>query len=671
MKRLKLLKSLILFLLLDFCASINEEGSALLRFRERVELDPYGALLNWDEGALDPCLWFGVECFEMKVVSLNLKDLGLKGTLAPELGKLIHMKSLILRNNSFSGFIAREIGELHKLQVLDLRYNNLSGPLPSDPGNLLSLEILALEGNRFIGSIPRHLKDLIVRSEQHVHTDFLCSGQGCAPRDVGDRTVRRLLQVGGEDRVWHHRRKHKHHKQLPAAAQSPAPIASHVELAPSKSPALSPFHLPAVPSSSMAPSPLLSPSHSIKFPAPVPSPSPIAEPLSPVLKPRSYTQPPSASMLPPVSYRSAPSVQVATPEKPAATWKIYMPISLGATFLLALSAVCLLCCRANRVVTVRPWATGLSGQLQKAFVTGVPALKRSELEIACEDFSNIIGSLSDCKLYKGTLSSGVEIAVVSTVVNSAKNWSKQSESQFKKKISVLSKVNHKNFINLLGYCSEQEPFTRMMVFEYAPNGTLFEHLHVKEAEHLDWAARMRIAMGVAYCLDHMHQIDPPVVLKDLNSSSIYLTDDYASKVGDISFWNETNGTKPKELDDPSPSTESIVFMFGILMLEILSGRLPFSMEDGLPEPWLSCCLNGTMSVKDLIDPALGSVREEDTGALLEVIRSCIDPDPNARPTMAQVAAKLKSITAMSPDRATPKVSPLWWAEIEILSSEAN
>lgn len=44
-------------------------------------------------------------------------------------------------------------------------------------------------------------------------------------------------------------------------------------------------------------------------------------------------------------------------------------------------------------------------------------------------------------------------------------------------IDTLSKVNHKNFVSLLGYCMEDEPFTRMLVFEYAPNGTLFEHLH--------------------------------------------------------------------------------------------------------------------------------------------------------------------------------------------------
>lgn len=131
-------------------------------------------------------------------------------------------------------------------------------------------------------------------------------------------------------------------------------------------------------------------------------------------------------------------------------------------------------------------------------------------------------------------------------------------------------MNHKNFVNLIGYCEEDEPFVRMMVFEYAPNGTLFEHLHgncllrsffyckflvlilvnntsinlkiseayflfnlfsVKEVEHLDWNARMRIVMGTAYCLQYMHhELNPPVAHPSLTSHSIFLTDDYAAKV---------------------------------------------------------------------------------------------------------------------------------------------
>lgn len=68
-------------------------------------------------------------------------------------------------------------------------------------------------------------------------------------------------------------------------------------------------------------------------------------------------------------------------------------------------------------------------------VSGVPQLKRLELDIACEDFSNIIGFLSGGTLYKGTLSSGVEIAVVSSAVTRSKDWSKDLEVQFRKKVS--------------------------------------------------------------------------------------------------------------------------------------------------------------------------------------------------------------------------------------------
>lgn len=66
--------------------------------------------------------------------------------------------------------------------------------------------------------------------------------------------------------------------------------------------------------------------------------------------------------------------------------------------------------------------------------TGVPKLNRAELDAACEDFSNIVISYPDYTVFKGTLSSGVEIAVVSTAVPSAKEWSKRSEMHFRKKV---------------------------------------------------------------------------------------------------------------------------------------------------------------------------------------------------------------------------------------------
>ncbi|CAA7398211.1 unnamed protein product [Spirodela intermedia] len=338
-----------------------------------------------------------------------------------------------------------------------------------------------------------------------------------------------------------------------------------------------------------------------------------------------------------------------------------------------LVAVGIFCYRSNKVVTVKPWATGLSGQLQKAFVTGVTQLGRPELEAACEDFSNIIGTLSDSTLYKGTLSSGVEIAVASTVVNSAKDWSELYEAQFRKKISALSKVNHKNFSNLLGYCEEEEPFTRMMVFEYAPNGTLHELLHVREAEDLDWAKRLRVMMGIAYCLDYMHQLTSPVVLGNLTSSSIYLTDDFAAKVSDFEFWSETAAAAPPPASTSGPlgelarrpdvHPEEVVFKFGMLLLEIISGRPPVLT-------WASDYLKGVKPAIDLVDGNLKSFKEEEVAAICEVVVGCCNPMPAARPAMAEVVARLRTITGLAPEAATPKGSPLWWAELEIVSSDS-
>ncbi|CAL4900160.1 unnamed protein product [Urochloa decumbens] len=403
-------------------------------------------------------------------------------------------------------------------------------------------------------------------------------------------------------------------------------------------------------------------------PSPAPAPSPL--PARDRIPPHSIALPPHGtgggrSVVAGVAPGARHSGHVGRP--------VYAIAAAGASLLAAVSvALFLLCYRSSKVVTVRPWATGLSGQLQKAFVTGVPSLKRSELELACEDFSNVIGSLSDYMVYKGTLSSGVEIAVVSTTKSSAKEWSKHCETQFRKKITSLSRVNHKNFVNLLGYCQEEQPFTRMMVFEYAPNGTLFEHLHAREDGHLDWPTRLRVAVGVAYCLEHMHQLSPPETLRTLDTSTICLTDDFAAKISDVFFLGE-----PAREDEaasqslPLPSPADLVYSYGMVLLETMAGRFTAS-GGGLLEGWAAAYLRGERRLRDVVDPALRRTFHAATVDRLDgVIRGCTDRDPRRRPAMAEIARRLREITAMPPDAATPKVSPLWWAELEIISTEVN
>ncbi|PUZ66489.1 hypothetical protein GQ55_3G313200 [Panicum hallii var. hallii] len=417
-------------------------------------------------------------------------------------------------------------------------------------------------------------------------------------------------------------------------------------------------------------------------PAPAPSPAVVAKPLplpahdgNPSQSIALPPQPPAAVV--PAGTGSRPVVAGVAPgagHSGHVSRPVYVIAAAGASLLAAVSvALFVVCCRSSKVVTVRPWATGLSGQLQKAFVTGVPSLKRSELELACEDFSNIIGSLSDYMVYKGTLSSGVEIAVVSTTKKSAKEWSKHCETQFRKKITSLSRVNHKNFVNLLGYCQEEQPFTRMMVFEYAPNGTLFEHLHVREDGHLDWPTRLRVAVGVAYCLEHMHQLSPPEILRTLDTSTICLTDDFAAKISDVFFCDEPReeASLSLSLSPALADRESVVYSYGMVLLETMTGRFTAS-GGGLLEGWAAGYLRGERQLRDVMDPALRrSFHAATVDQLDGVIRGCTDREPRRRLTMPEVARRLREITAMPPDAATPKVSPLWWAELEIISTEVN
>ncbi|KAL8520298.1 hypothetical protein ACS0TY_011007 [Phlomoides rotata] len=531
------------------------------------------------------------------------------------------MKSIILRNNSFSGVIPEEITKLKQLEVLDLGNNNFNGQIPHQLGDCLSMIILLVDNNELLSRANPEINELQKLSEVQVEEGLL---SWKLDKRVGGAR-RKLSQESPPERDTD-----IFVKPFPPPEESTPPPNS------SSSP-------PPDSSSSQPPTPAPSPEPSGSVPSPFP-----AKPISPSLLPTPEGGPSAPTKSSRRNHHRILIISVAT---------------AGPLLLLLTIGICFW--QSGKVSTVKPWVTGLSGQLQRSFITGVPKLKRSELEAACEDFSNVIGSASLCTLYKGTLSSGVEIAVASIGVASAKDWSNSMEAQFRKKIDTLSKVNHKNFVSLIGYCGEEEPFTRMMVFEYAPNGTLFEHIHIREAEHLNWAMRLRIAMGMAYCLEHMHQLTPPLVHKNFKSSSVYLTEDYAAKISDFCFTIEDS---PAESE---PDVQSNVYNFGVVLYEMITGKLPYSEGSHSLEDWASDYLSGIKNLREMVDATLETYSEDQLQQIGRVIRYCTCPDLRERLSMKEVCVKLREITGIEPDGAIPKLSPLWWAELEILSTEAS
>ncbi|AQK97284.1 putative leucine-rich repeat transmembrane protein kinase family protein isoform X2 [Zea mays] len=640
---------LALHLAVDGCSAVNFEGSVLLKFQSRVEEDLYGAMVSWSPGDGDPCSWNGVRCADGRVVMLNLKDLSLKGTLGPELGTLSHLRALELSNNFFSGAIPKELSALAMLEILDLSNNNLSGEVPQEIAEMPSLRQLSLSNNCFQWPLI-----------QHSYGNFDQENGFNIYDNLGRGNMNQRAENGLESGSSSHENKkdtsnlsarlHSQYEAInPAAHLSQRRLLQDSNLAaPSSANDLVPAAVP-VPSTGTGSFSAFSPNN-----APAPAVNPPSRP-------------------PTVPSTTAGEVQ----ERRSMKWLYFIVLPL--VVLLIGIACMLLLCRTKSGTTIGPWKTGLSGQLQKAFVTGVPKLQRSELEGACEDFSNIVSSYPQYTVYKGTLSSGVEIAVVSTMVISSKDWSKHSEGRFRKKIDSLSRINHKNYINLLGYCEEEEPFTRMMVMEYAPNGTLYEHLHVEGFDPIDWNGRMRIIMGVAYCTLHMHELSPPVTHPDIKSSAILLSEDGAAKIVDMSVWHEVyfRGNMPKDGDlvdhqervaaDPAGN----VYSFGLLMLEIISGKPPYSEEKGSLSDLALECIRDNRSMSCLLDPSLKDHKEKDLETICDLVQDCIQSDPKKRPAMREVTTRLREVLSISPEAATPRLSPLWWAELEILSVEAS
>ncbi|PPS01612.1 hypothetical protein GOBAR_AA19037 [Gossypium barbadense] len=593
----------------------GDTGLALLEFRARIDSDPCGAFANWNSNDTTPCMWYGVHCVDGKVQMLDLSSLALKGTLAPELGKLSDLRSLVLYRNRFSGVIPKEFGELTKLELLDLRENDLSGMVPAEIGEMSSLKCFFIKISRRFWP-----PELAVQIES---SDFGSSEQqmACNARNLVVPFERRGL-LGSS-------------KNLPAVPATAVPSTEQIIALPTTR---SSGSFPAVPKETGTKS------------------EPDDESSETNLEPADQS---SQADSKPVDQSSETSKGETTAEKFSGDlWKYFIIIPCILVFI-AFVALAFMC------------------RKRAAKAIGVPKLNRSELETACEDFSNIVQAIDGCTVYKGTLSSGVEIAVTSICVSSSKEWPKSSETGFRRKIDRLSRINHKNFVNLIGYCMDDEPFSRMMVFEYTPNGTLFEHLHVEDMEHLDWSGRVRIIMGVAYCLLYMHHdLNPPISHPNLSSSFIYLTDDYAAKISEILGFDSAtksnnsvdDGSQDSKLD-PYADPETNVYSFGILLLEIVSGKLVYSKEQGSIEEWASQYLNDKGSLNNLVDPTLKGYKAEELEVICEVIQECIQSEPRQRPTMKDVSSKLRQAFNITPEQAVPRLSPLWWAELEILSME--
>ncbi|XP_021599558.1 probable LRR receptor-like serine/threonine-protein kinase At3g47570 [Manihot esculenta] len=142
--------------------NLSTDESALLALKAHITDDPHNLLThNWSS-TTSVCNWIGISCGSRhrRVIALNLTNMGLRGSIPPQLGNLSFLGYLIASGNDFQGRLPGELSQLRRLKFINFKENNLGGNLPSWFANLTSLVSLSLTNNSFVGTIPEEIGNL-------------------------------------------------------------------------------------------------------------------------------------------------------------------------------------------------------------------------------------------------------------------------------------------------------------------------------------------------------------------------------------------------------------------------------------------------------------------------------------------------------------------------------
>ncbi|OMO74671.1 hypothetical protein COLO4_26544 [Corchorus olitorius] len=282
-----------------------------------------------------------------------------------------------------------------------------------------------------------------------------------------------------------------------------------------------------------------------------------------------------------------------------------------------------------------------------------------ELEESTNGFAaeNVIGEGGYGIVYSGVFEDNTRVAVKNLLNNRG-----QAEKEFKVEVEAIGRVRHKNLVRLLGYCAEGAH--RMLVYEYVDNGNLEQWLHgdVGPCSPLTWEIRMNIVLGTAKGLTYLHEgLEPKVVHRDIKSSNILLDKQWNPKVSDFGLakllgsersyvTTRVMGTfgyvAPEYASTGMLNERSDVYSFGILLMEIISGRNPvdYSRPQGevnLVE-WLKTMVTNR-NAEGVLDPRLPEKPSSRAlkRALLVALR-CVDPNAQKRPKMGHVIHMLEA-----------------------------
>ncbi|GLJ22495.1 hypothetical protein SUGI_0423560 [Cryptomeria japonica] len=352
--------------------------------------------------------------------------------------------------------------------------------------------------------------------------------------------------------------------------------------------------------------------------------------------------------------------------------RLLMILGITISLMVVLVGCCFLMLRKAITTVSRKVATieKQSGET-RLFTKEQIAFSLETLIEATKHFSqcNKLGEGGFGPVYKGTTRDGKEIAVKKLSARSA-----QGRKEFMNEVELVANIQHRNLVNLLGCCSEETE--RMLVYEYMPNKSLDTFLFDPfKRRTLDWQKRFNIIIGIARGLLYLHEDSQlRIIHRDIKAGNILLDENLNPKIADFGLArlfsdNETEiqsrvaGTygymAPEYAMGGQLSVKADVYSFGVLLLEIVSGRknteIGISKENqslGLLE-WAWRLFKGGHALKVVDIMLVGNCSEEQVIRCIHIGLLCTQANPDNRPMISSVYTMISSKSVPLPDPTRP------------------
>ncbi|KAL5702627.1 hypothetical protein ACHQM5_027822 [Ranunculus cassubicifolius] len=291
-----------------------------------------------------------------------------------------------------------------------------------------------------------------------------------------------------------------------------------------------------------------------------------------------------------------------------------------------------------------------------------------EQVLKCLVDGNVIGKGFSGVVYRADLDNGEVIAVKklwpTTVASARKNDDEKCgvgvRDSFSAEVKTLGTIRHKNIVRFLGCCWNKN--TKLLMYDYMPNGSLGSLLHERSGSCLEWDLRYQIILGAAQGLSYLHHdCAPPIVHRDIKANNIliglefepYIADFGLAKLVDEKEFARSSNTVAGSYGYIAPeygymmkiTEKSDVYSYGVVVLEVLTGKQPIdpTIPDGLHVvDWVRQRRGGI----EVLDNSLRARPESEVEEMMQalgVALLCVSPSPDERPTMKDVAAMLQEI----------------------------